>query len=589
MDASQELPRTVPEVLAWRAVRTPSQVALHVDDGPRLTYEEWHREAGHVSAALADRGLGRQPVGILFSSDRATDYAIAWLAVQRAGGVPIVLPGAATDSEAEALVTMTAAREILTSAGRCTGSFGARRLELSQLAGDGRPEPTSSWPKSSDVAQVIFTSGTTGTPKGIAATHANLVAPALPQLRAASAPGHVGCGLFALPLGTNVAQTLLMLSLTERTTWVVLPRFTAEGFAAAVQRHRVTEATLVPAMALALLDLDPDPAALSTLREIGLTGAPMPAPALSKLAQLAPQAAINNYYSSTEAAPAMIGGKYDPRRPGAIGRTDRARCRIVPVEGTPAHDRFPIGEVWLRDPDVPGRAYYGDPPRSEGAFDVDGWTRTGDLGYLDDEGFLFLVDRRADVINSGGMKVATLEVEEALHALPAIVQAAVVGLEHPVLGQSIAAAVVSRAPTSEKEIRAALKTRLADHKIPHKIAIVDRLPQTPSAKVDKRTVAEELLTVPVRRVEPRSDTEKHLHDLWFELLHRDDFGIFDRFLDVGGHSLLAVTLAARIETDLGVHVPVSRLFFAGTIAELAQVVDGLVRDAADCAPGRAAM
>lgn len=577
MRASGERPQTVSELLVWRTERTPSQVALRVHGGASLTFEEWERRANAVSATLVERGLADEPVGILFASSCVIDYAVAWIGVQRAGGVPIMLPGAATDPEADELLNATGAAGIVTSPTRATLPSRRSRLTL----GDGKTDRSGASPprrtRPSDVAQVIFTSGTTGKPKGIAATHANLVRPALPALLA-STSSPVGRGLFALPLGTNVAQTMLIGCLTEACTWIVLPAFTAEDFCAAAARYEVTETAIVPAIALALLDVPHLDERLSTVRDIGITGAPMPAAALARLARLVPQAAINNYYSSTEAAPAMVGGEYDPRRPGSIGRTDPGRCKIVPVSGFPAADGFTVGEVWLREPEVPSRRYYGDSPSRAGAFRTDGWTKTGDVGYIDEDGFLFLVDRGDDVINSGGMKVGSLEVQEALHELPAVAAAAVVGLAHPVLGQSIAAAVVSRAPTTEAELRGELRTRLAEYKIPHKIVLVDRLAQTPAGKLDKRTIAEQLANADAPRVPPRTSTERRLHALWSELLHRDDFGVLDRFLDLGGHSLLAMTVAARIEAEIGVRVPTSRMFSAGTISDLAGLVDELTAD-----------
>ena len=548
---------------------------MRVDGGASLTYEQWDRRADGAAGALVERGLGRRPVGILFASGDATAYAVAWIAVQRAGGVPVMLPGAATDSEAQHLLEATAAAAVLTSTGRARSLRAPRRLEMRDLDGTESRPTAVQHPAGSDVAQVIFTSGTTGNPKGIAASHANLVRPAVAQLDATSNGLPEETGLFPLPLGTNVAHAMLMASLTEHRTWIVIPAPTADAICRAVKRHRIVELVLVPAVALSLLELPERDVDLSSVREIGITGAPMPAVAMARLARLAEDATISNFYSSTEAAPAMVGGAYDPSRPGSIGHADPGTCKIVPVEDAPRADGFAVGEVWLRHPDVPGRWYYGDPARSAEVFEQAGWTKTGDLGYLDHDGFLFLVDRRSDVINVGGMKIGTLEVEEVLHAVPAVTDAAVVGVEHPVLGHYVGAAVVTRSATTEDALRGALRGRLAEHKIPGKIVLVERLPRTANGKVDKRAVVRELLTAPVPRIAPRSDTERRVFDLWRELLGRDDFGILDRFLDVGGHSLLAVSLADRVESAFGVRVPLSRLFFAGSVAELSELIDEL--------------
>jgi acyl-CoA synthetase (AMP-forming)/AMP-acid ligase II len=139
--------------------------------------------------------------------------------------------------------------------------------------------------------------------------------------------------------------------------------------------------------------------------------------------------------------------------------------------------------VWLRSPHP--RRYYRDPSTTAEVF-RDGWVRMGDLGRLDADGFLYLVDRRQDVIKSGADKVSTIQVEAALHEHPAVVEAAAVGLPHPVLGAVVGAAVAARAPLTLPDLRAFLTERLATHELPVRLIVLPRLPRNAAGKVRKR-------------------------------------------------------------------------------------------------------
>lgn len=212
---------------------------------------------------------------------------------------------------------------------------------------------------------------------------------------------------------------------------------------------------------------------------------------------------MTNYYTSTEAAPAQTIMIYDRARPAALGRPAfDGSLRIADEEGGPL-PAGETGEVWMRSP-AASRSYYGDEEASARAF-RDGWVRMGDIGYVDADGYLYLVDRESDVVKTGAYKVSTLQVEAALYEHPEIAEAAVFGLPHPVLGSVLGAAVVARsgpasvpAPVpgpgqglSASEVRAFLMDRLAWHELPERILVVDDLPRNQSGKVIKK----ELLTL----------------------------------------------------------------------------------------------
>ncbi|MFI6481988.1 AMP-binding protein [Nonomuraea sp. NPDC050663] len=339
-----------------------------------------------------------------------------------------------------------------------------------------------------DPAQILYTSGTTGRPKGVVATHANLVhgAETRPRRRRF---GHSQLLLHAFPIGTNAAQLMLFNALDAHPAVLTPARFTPGRFARLIGTRPVGTVFLVPSMAIELLDSGlHERYDFSGVRLLGSAAAALPPAVARRLAQAFPNAAIVNYYTSTEAAPAQTIMMYDPARPGALGRPAAGSAlRILTEDGAPAATDE-VGEVWLRSA-AASRAYLG-----EGASPTfrDGWVRMGDLGRLDADGYLYLVDRESDVVKSGAFKVSTLQVESALHEHPDIAEAAVFGLPHPVLGTVLAAAVVPRrdATLSPTSIRAFLLDRIATHELPARVAVLESLPKNTSGKVLKRRLPE---------------------------------------------------------------------------------------------------
>ncbi|MFC7721384.1 class I adenylate-forming enzyme family protein [Nonomuraea recticatena] len=342
-----------------------------------------------------------------------------------------------------------------------------------------------------DLAQILYTSGTTGRPKAVGASHANLTHDrALRPNRRRFA--HSTRLLHAFPIGTNAAQAMLMNALDAHPTVMTLPTFTAARFARLIESHAVGTVFVVPSMASELLNHGAhERHDLSSVVLLGSAAAALP-PALSlRLSAAFPNATLVNYYTSTEAAPAQTVMVFDKDRPAALGRAGfGSALRVTGEDGR----RLPpgeVGEIWLRSAAAPrsyigGRTAGSSGEGSGGGVFREGWVRMGDLGYLDRDGYLYLVDRESDVVKSGAFKVSTLQVEAALYEHPGVAEAAVVGVEHPVLGTALAAAVVPRGPDlSVTALRAFLADRLARHEIPHRVLVVADLPRNRSGKVVK--------------------------------------------------------------------------------------------------------
>ncbi|SDG15907.1 Acyl-CoA synthetase (AMP-forming)/AMP-acid ligase II [Sinosporangium album] len=470
--------RTVTDLLSVRAAAEPGRIALVVPGVGALSAEEWDGYSSGVAAGLLEHGVAQgDRVALVFGNHEWIDYAVAYCAVLKAGAVAVPL------SDRLAPVTL---RETVRHAGATATICGSGldgSLTLADLdTGHRGALPVTVEPD--DPAQILYTSGTTGKPKGVVATHANLTHGSAPSARR-RAFTHSRHLLHAFPIGTNAGQVMLFNALDAHPTVVAQPRFTAERFARLIAEHRAGTVFVVPAMAIELLASGAlERHDTSSLLLLGSAAAPLPAAVAAGLARALPRATIANYYTSTEAAPAQTIMIFDPERPGSVGRPSAGgNVRVADEDGC----SVPIGttgEVWLRSA-ATTRAYYGDPEATRSVFDG-GWIRMGDLGYVDDEGYLYLVDRDSDVIKSGAYKVSTLRVEEALYEHPGIVEAAAFGTSHPVLGTTVSAAVVSRTPIAPEALRAFLLDRLAQHELPTRVHTIRALPRNSAGKVDKR-------------------------------------------------------------------------------------------------------
>jgi acyl-CoA synthetase (AMP-forming)/AMP-acid ligase II len=178
-----------------------------------------------------------------------------------------------------------------------------------------------------------------------------------------------------------------------------------------------------------------------------------------------------------------------PRLPGSVGRGTGVEIEVFDEAGAPLATGA-AGEVVIRGPNV--MAGYEDNPQANASAFVDGWFRTGDLGTLDGAGYLTLIGRIKELINRGGEKIAPREIDEVLESHPAVKEAVAFGVPHPTWGEEVAAAVVLKAPATEKELIAYCRDRLADFKVPKRLHIVESIPRTPTGKVQRRFVAEQL-------------------------------------------------------------------------------------------------
>ncbi|GAB4056047.1 AMP-binding protein [Catellatospora paridis] len=554
--------RTLPDLLAALAAARPGHVALRLAGGEgagptELTAAAWHTRATAVGHGLLGKGVAPgDRVGLVFDGTDWLDYAVAYAAVTGIGAVGVPLSAASPEARLRELLDHAGARAVV-------GAGGWALAELD--AGDTAQLPVTVRP--GQPAQIVYTSGTTGTPKGVAASHGSLthgLDPARPPL------AHSRHALHAFPLGTNAAQTMLVTALVARPTVVTIAAFDPWAYARAAQTLGVGTLFLVPATASALLEAGVfERCDLDAVQLVSCTAAALPPAVARALAEALPEAVIVNNYTSTEAAPAHTSMVFDPERPASVGRAEGgAELRILTADGTVAGPGE-TGEVWLRAGDAV-RAYHGDPTASAAVF-RDGWVRMGDLGYRDADGYLFLVDRESDLVNAGAYRVSTLRVEAALHEHPAVLGAAVLGLPHPVMGATVAAAVELRDPSALAGLRAFLADRLAPYELPTRIVAVAALPRNDGGKVRKGALRE-LFTQAPARVAPRTPAEVALAGLWREVLRVPEVGVGDDFFALGGDSMRATHLAALAAAHFTRDVPVSLIFDTPLLAAQAELL-----------------
>ncbi|MCK8785349.1 AMP-binding protein [Roseomonas sp. NAR14] len=484
-------------LLAEAAARNPEGEAL-VQGDARLTYAALESRVARLAGGLAARGIGAGDRVALLLGNRA-EFVVALFAAARLGAVFVPLSEREATPGLAYLLAHSGAAVLLHDpafADRLPPPAETPVLRLRVAVPgpawdallDAAPLPPARAGEE-DVAALFYSSGTTGRPKGVMLTHLGFVHSAMHYERAMRL-GPADRSVVAVPLSHITGTVAQVLALVRAAgTLIVLPQFKAREFLALAARERMTHTLMVPAMyALCLLDPEFARHDLSAWRIGGYGGAPMPEETVRRLAEALPGLGLMNAYGATETtSPATLLAPEDAlARRDTVGRAvPCAELRVTDLDGS---DLPPgeAGEIRIRGPMV-ARGYWNDPAATAAAFEA-GWWRSGDIGALDAEGFLRVLDRSKDMINRGGLKVYSAEVENALLAHPSVVEAAVVAYPCPVLGERVRAFVVAREPVPEPdELRALCAARLADYKVPERILLRDApLPRNAAGKVLKR-------------------------------------------------------------------------------------------------------
>ncbi|MEP6768963.1 MAG: AMP-binding protein [Acidobacteriota bacterium] len=443
---------------------------------------------------------------------------------------------------------------------------------------------------SDDVALLLHTSGTTARPKLVALTHRNLCASASHIARTLELTEADRC-LNVMPLfHIHGLVAALLASLSAGASVVCAPGFQAPSFFGWLDQFEPSWYTAVPTMHQAILARAPRHAPVLERRQLRFlrsSSAALP-PRVSMELERVFRAPLIEAYGMTEASHQMASNPLPPRirKPGTVGPAAGPEVAILDEDGKTLAAGV-RGEAAIRGPNVTA-GYVNNPEANERAF-TNGWFRTGDQGWLDADGYLTLTGRLKEIINRGGEKISPREIDEVLLDHPAIAQAVAFAIPDPLLGEDVGAAVVLRDGRSATpgEIREFVSSRLADFKVPRRVIIVSEIPKGPTGKVQRIGLAEKLgqpgvapPSLDAESVSPRTPLEEKLVSIWSEVLRIDRIGVTQDFFSLGGDSVLAGQVAARIQSSLGVQLSLVVLFDASTIAELAERIEARTGDAA---------
>ena len=442
---------------------------------------------------------------------------------------------------------------------------------------------------SADDAFILLTSGTSSRPKMVPLTHAAVCLSAY-NVGATLALGPQDRLLNVLPLfHVHGLVSGLLAALAAGSSVVCTPGFDGAAFFGWLKEFRPTWYTAVPAIHRAVLSAADGAmrgAQQCSLRVIRSASSTLSSDVTGGLEALFGVPVIDTY-GMTEAASQIAANPVGRCKPGSVGQPAGAEIAIMDREGRrlPAGRR---GEIALRGPTI-ARGYDNDSAATESAF-RDGWFRTGDLGYLDRDGYLFIVGRIKDIINRGGQKVAPAEVEQALLRHPDVVEAIAFSIFHRRLGEDVAAAVVLRqdAKVSAHSLRDFAGERLARFKVPSLIRFVPEIPKGPAGKIKRDELVSALsITLPRARVErggklvaPRSDLEWQLAKTWAELLELNEIDIYEDVFALGADSITVTQMLSRLRARFGVDFAFKDIFDAPTVAALAARLESSERDPA---------
>jgi fatty-acyl-CoA synthase len=483
----------IPELLERRASEDPEGVALNVEAQRVLRFGEWRERSLAVAHALLAAGVGRgSRVGLLFSGTDWLDYAVAYLGVLRAGAAGVHVNDKLSAAEIDRRLAKAGASYLVYGAGGPPPTlvrFAGPAVPLTALSACGGTGPLAVSVGPEDIADVHYTSGTTGPAKAYLVPHANVTFGRDP----ATMRNFSGGGSMLVPMepGSSSAASSVLAAIVSPATSVLCSPDDVEHAAGLVAGLGISALAITPWFASQLIAARvSERHDLSTVRMVACASAPLPAAIASALLAIMPGARLTGAFSQSEASPALLVSVFDPAKPLAVGRPNAStELLLVDDAGQPA-PAGQLGQIWLRHA-APRRVYLD--PALNATLLADGWYRTGDYGWLGEDGDLFLFDRGADLIRTADGPVSSLAVEAELYEHPAVREAAVVAA--PGDGATRIVAFVALAdPAALDAVGALAAERLAPHQQPQEYVLVEALPRSDKGKVLKRELRRRTLT-----------------------------------------------------------------------------------------------
>jgi len=500
-------PRSIPELLKQRVEAAPDKPFLFSEtDKRQFTYKEFEAAVQRTARMLSAHGVGKGDVVSLLLPN-SVEYVIAYFACWQIGALAGPINSLLKSQETAYVISNSEAKALLVNS-EFLPVVETIRYELSSLAAvikfDNEAEATSSHVGGpahlanidcDHEAIIIYTSGTTGKPKGCLLSHGNVIANAR-QISSWLGFTENDRLLTIMPLfHMNAVSVTTMSALYAGGSSVVSAKFSASRFWQIVSDYQITSFGSVATMLSMLLSTYPDgvPADLKTdqLRFAMCGSAPVPAEVLRRFEERFNCLVIEGYGLSESTCRSTFNPPDQRRRPGSCGVPIGNEMSVVDEEDREVPDGE-LGEIVLRGENIL-KGYYKNDAANATAF-RNGWFHTGDIGYRDEDGFYFIVDRKSDMIIRGGENIYPREIDEVLYQHPAIAAAAAVGVPDALYGEEVAGVVVLKrgANATEQEVIDFCKARLADFKCPKTVHFVEDIPKGPTGKLLKRELAKML-------------------------------------------------------------------------------------------------
>ena len=488
--------------LRFMASEHPDAVAYRdLDADQQFTFREWDDASNRLARFLVDHGVEKQDrVALYMDSDHCLQWITAYAGIHKAGAVVVPVNTRLSLDEVLTILGHAEPRAIITN---------ERLVENARAVESAIPIATllstTDWKRidaydagyiqvpvgADDMADIMYTSGTTGLPKGVLVRHRNI------SMMPNCAPNWTGLGwLHGAPLFTFAGGSFIFNPMKMGLMGLYMPKFDVDHWFDVVADERPMMIFLVPAMA-ELITASPrfEAADLSAPLMVSIGSAPLAPATLKKLQDRMPQATVMNSYGLSEAGPAFITMPREEadNRVGSVGKPmPPMEVKVVDPDSDEPRAPNEVGELLMK---LPGkrREYYKDEGANASTWTPDGWLRTGDLAYLDEDGFVYISGRIKDMIIRGGNNIYATDVEAVILEHPHVQEVAVIGVPHQVLGEDVGAYVVLRPGTEldTETIVAFCAERLADYKRPRQVWFVTELPRNATGKVMKHKLRDQ--------------------------------------------------------------------------------------------------
>lgn len=579
-----------------------------------ITYKELADSINKVAAGLAARGFSKGDVVAIYSPN-CLEYPIAFQAIALLGGISSTANPSYTASELAYQLNDAGAKYLLTVPQLLERALEAARqskvesvfvfgnatgaIPFSVLLEDFDSVPKVEINPKEDAVALPYSSGTTGLPKGVILTHYNLAANVY-QLSNRELISPADTIIAVLPFFHSYGlQIFLNYSLYCGATVVVMPQFDLETFLRLVQKYKITRAPLVPPIVLALAKQPiVDKYDLSSLKIITSGAAPL-GNELTLECEQRLNCVVKQGYGLTETSPVthINPDEREKIKPGSVGPCMRnTECQIVDIETEKPLGCHEQGELWIRGPQVM-KGYLNNPSATAKVIDADGWFHTGDIAYVDEDGYFYIVDRIKELIKYNGYPIAPAELEAVLLSHPAIADAAVIPSPHPSTGEVPKGFVVLNSVATTGEIMEFVAGLVAPHKRIRRLEIVDKIPKSASGKILRRLLVQrEIANIGenppetqltqnlqlLQKLTSDSDETKrqellvnYIREKVVKVLGLDKsqhLNLQKPLQEMGFNSLSNIDLKNQIDVEIGVNLPIETLLSGSSIQQLADIL-----------------